>query len=441
MPHHQETAPSGRYPAPDDVLGFAEHLVTNHKDRCRLSVVGHSRQGRPLHVLTIGAGHRHVLVVAGAHPNEPVGGATLRALADHLTAQGALAGDTTWHLLLCLDPDGAHLNGRDATTLTAYYRGFYRPRVREQPEWAPSVAGAAPLPESQALLQVVERYRPALQVSLHSTDVGGTYTLLTRPVDGFAEVFADSARAARLPVETATMDAGYWPTPGPGIYLLPPPGAPERPTVFSEDAHRSTWLAPHAHGGTTAIVEVPVFASDRLSAAAEHPEPEAALREAAELLRSLSRELTAHLDKVRDILPPLGADAEATALRSSVEENLAISYALADTWDPRNPAFTPVPGLTSARAASLELFARRLPLNVVGMLARLVGIPAREGVPRAESAAEALDALLVRWCDAYADSFQVRPVPVADQVAHQLRSVLALAERVRLPEPAGDVAP
>src|SRR6185312_494881 len=105
----------------------------------RLRHVGASRAGDPLLLLSVGHGSRHVLVVAGPHANEPVGGATAlrlaeRALTDPRLTEGA---DATWNLLLCVDPDGLRRNEgwlAGPYTLGHYFRNFFRPGFLEQPE-------------------------------------------------------------------------------------------------------------------------------------------------------------------------------------------------------------------------------------------------------------------------------------------------------------------
>jgi hypothetical protein len=418
-------------PTPEAVFRFAEKLVTDQPDLCRLAVVGRSRQGRPLHLLTVGTGKRHVLVVAGAHPNEYVGGATICALADHLTATKTQLEGTTWHFLLCLDPDGAYLNDHSQETLRDYYRGFYRPAVWEQPEWAPSVLGAVPMPETHTLLDVIAEHRPVVQVSLHATDVGGTYAQLTRHVEGFAQAFAASAGAANIPLETGTLDAWRWPTTGAGIYVLPPPSTPERPTAFPEDAHHSTWLAPHAYGGTTAVIEVPAWSSTRVSDAGEHPDPQAAMDSAARLLRSLTRDLTPHIARAHALIDQADRDATA-ALSTALLATVQVCAPLADSWDHAHRDHAPMPGMSRAHAASLELFARRIPLRAGAMLMHLVSLPAYAGLQQTHPAGETLEQLVERWCEAYAASFQATAVPVQDQVGHHVRATLALVEHTEL---------
>ncbi|MFB7075487.1 M14 family zinc carboxypeptidase, partial [Streptomyces sp. NPDC056290] len=142
-----------RYPTVDEFGARAAALVARHPRDARLRRVGVSRAGVPLRLLSVGHGGRQALVVAGPHANEPVGGATVlrlaeRALADPRLTEGA---DTTWNLLLCLDPDGLRRNERWLTgpyRLGHHYRNCSRPGFLEQPEWLPDGAAAAALPET-----------------------------------------------------------------------------------------------------------------------------------------------------------------------------------------------------------------------------------------------------------------------------------------------------
>ncbi|MFF3447552.1 M14 family zinc carboxypeptidase [Streptomyces sp. NPDC002667] len=413
------------YPTPADVTRTAEALTARYPGQCRLSTIGHSRHGVPLRMLSVGKGSRHALVVAGAHPNEYVGGGTLLEL-----AQRALGGErpgTVWHLVLCLDPDGARLNegGHRADTLFGHYRSFFRPTADEQPEWAPALPRPRVLPESRALLDVIERLRPYIQISLHSTDIGGTFAQLTRDVPGLDRTLAASAERLGIPVERAPLDALHWPTSAPGVFVLPPPGAPERPTAFPENAHRSTWLAPHAHGGVTAVLEVPVWAAEGFADLAPHPAPEQRLRHWAERLRDYAHTVRVHYERARPHLPAPGPD-PGFSMRRAVAETLRVCGPLADGWDPAHPSFTPLPGLTRARTASIEGFARRTPLRAAAMLLRLL----EEYAPAPGTASQRaeLEALVARWCAAYSASFTATWVPVDRQIEHQVNVTTAAVE-------------
>lgn len=166
-------------------------------------------------------------MVAGAHANEPTGGSTLLALAERAIRERELRSDTSWHFLLCADPDGASLHVTPAPrSLLDYHLGFYRPAGPEQPEWAPSVLPPDRLPpETRTLTRVIDELRPYLQVTLHGTDLGGSWVQLTKDIPGLAEPFAKSAAELRIPVETGASDAAGWPASGPGVHVMPAPGS------------------------------------------------------------------------------------------------------------------------------------------------------------------------------------------------------------------------
>lgn len=68
-----------------------------------------------------------------------------------------------------------------------YFRAAFRPVAVEQPEWAPFESSR--LPESQALLDLIDERRPVLQCSLHGIAADGTFAQLTDDLPGFAAPF------------------------------------------------------------------------------------------------------------------------------------------------------------------------------------------------------------------------------------------------------------
>ncbi|WP_133896551.1 M14 family zinc carboxypeptidase [Streptomyces sp. KS 21] len=424
------------YPTPSELALAARALADEHPGPARLRQAGTSRGGRPLWLLSVepsgrpqGAG---VLVVAGAHANEPVGGATALALARHVLHEPAVRAGRGWHFLLCADPDGAALHRTPRPySLLDYHRNFFRPPGPEQPEWAPSLLPADRLPpETLALTALIDELRPALQVSLHGTDLGGSWVQLTRDIPGLAEPFAKSAAELRIPVETGASDAAGWPSPGPGIFVMPQAGADAAGAFHPEDTRLSTWYHAHRYDGTTAIVEVPMWASDLVDDPAPHPDPRGALR-------FLAGRLTADaalVARVRDRVPgvrepgrgpgsgpgsdPAG-DAGAAALLRAVDWTLALIPRITVEWTgPGAPAEA-----TAASIGSIDAFGRRLSLRAAAMLLRVL---------RAQDhpAAPGLDRLVTGWCEEFAARFQARRVPVATQVEHQTRTVLATYERL-----------
>ncbi|MFJ3309813.1 M14 family zinc carboxypeptidase [Streptomyces sp. NPDC086549] len=408
--------PELRYPSVPELVATARALAAHRPGLCTLRQVGFSRAGRPLHLLSVGHAGRAVLVVAGAHANEPTGGRTLLVLAERVLRDPELRADTSWHFLLCADPDGASLHVTPAPrSLLDYHLGFYRPAGPEQPEWSPSVLPPDRLPpETRALTGVIDELRPYLQVTLHGTDLGGSWVQLTKDVPGLAEPFAKSAAELNIPVETGASDAAGWPASGPGVRVMPGPDSGVPYPSMPDDARHSTWYHAHRYGGLTAVVEVPMWASDLVDDPAPHPAPEAAMRRLARRLRRDARQVERVL---AEVLPRLD-DAEGPLLRAA-RWGLELIPGLADDWIRTPPVDT-----TRAYVGSVDAFGRRLPLRAASMLLRVL----QEADDRA---APGLEQLVVSWCEAFAERFRARWVPLEDQVRHQSRTVLAAAQYAR----------
>ncbi|MCC8335444.1 hydroxylacyl-CoA dehydrogenase [Streptomyces sp. R1] len=437
-----------RYPTVAEVTEAARRLVSRFPGACRLRRIGTSRAGRPIPMLSVGHGPRHVLVVARPHPDEPVGGATALALAERAAAgdrhSPATDPDTvTWDIVLCLDPDGAALSeGIEAATagpdpaLARYYRAAFRPVAAEQPEWAPIVGRR--LPESRALFAVIDELRPVLQCSLHNVDAGGTWVQLTGDLPGLATSYATSASALDIPVQHGTYDALYWENPAPGVHVLPPPDSTARLAAGSENIALSTWCAPQRYGGVTAIVEVPLWATAPADDRTPHPDPARALRDLSALVREGGRQVTAVFDKARGFLPP----AEHSPPRRVLEWMADDLYDLvADAWQPLADQAHSAPGspaLTTAGISALEVVARRQPLRAAGLLLRLLDAA---DDPASAALHHELDGLFTTWCTDFEQSLRLRPVPVHAQVELQTRTVLAAAECALGHTVTADVAP
>ncbi|MFD7707026.1 M14 family zinc carboxypeptidase [Streptomyces sp. NPDC059785] len=412
--------PELRYPSVTELQSSARSLAAHRPGLCSFQQVGVSRGGRPLQLLSVGHAPRAVLVVAGAHANEPTGGPTLLRLAERVLAERRLRADTSWHFLLCADPDGASLHVTPAPrTLLDYHLGFFRPAGPEQPEWSPSVLPPHLLPpETRTLFRVIDGLRPYLQVTLHGTDLGGSWVQLTRDIPGLAEPFAKSAAELNIPVEVGASDAVGWPASGPGVHVMPAPGSDTAYPSMPDDARHSTWYHAHRYGGLTAVVEVPMWASDRVDDPTPHPAPGPALRL---LARRLLRD-AAQVERVLAEAQPRLPEPEGPLLRAA-KWALELVPGLAGDW-----AGAPPPDTTRAYVASVDAFGRRLPLRAASMLLRVLQ-------ETDDPAAPQLLRLVAAWSDSFAERFRARWVPLDHQVEHQTRTVVAAAVHAR-----GDVA-
>lgn len=416
------TGGAGRFLSVPEVVAGARALTRRHPGLCRLREVGRSRGGRPLLVLSIGGDGPAVLVVGGPHPNEPVGWTSALSLA-RLLLERRSAGPA-WHLLLCLDPDGAALTeGWPAgpPTMARHFDHFHRPAFDDQPEWlAARDDEGRPLPETLALTGLIDRTRPALQCSLHGVDLGGTFVEVTREVPGLAARFADSARRARMPLDVGAYDAHGWESPSPGTYLVPSAAGPR----WTDAPADSTWAYAGRYGGVTAVVESPMWAADAVADGRPHPAATRALACAGRDLLAGAAELEGLLAEARPLLP-----ARPGPLLAAAEFGLKACAALPDGW-------VATPDMTVSQVVNLEIAAERIPLRVAAVLRRLLAETGGDGGGRAERLRARLGREVAERRERFAGRFGARWVPVRDQVAHQVRTVLAAADAVTGAAPA-----
>lgn len=406
------------YPAVDELERRARTLVRAAPGLLRLSQVGCSRAGRPLWLLSAGHGDRHLLTVSGAHANEPVGGASaLRLAALFARRPGMLERlGCTWHFLLCLDPDGAHLaHGwqpeEPEPSLTECHRGFYRPAFARQPESLPVPPGQ-PLPESAALVRLLDELRPVAQFTLHGIEFGGAFVMMTREVPGAADTFRGTAAHLRVPVDRHPVDGPGWRLDPPGVLVLPDGhGAGERdPSGFVAE---STWLHPRRHGTLTTLIETPAWAVPSVSDARPVTDPDREAGRLGEVLLGRTRELTAVLGTrlataVPEDLAPLG---------DAARELLDVAPSIVEGWAAEEPR------RFYGHFATRGISARRIPLRVAAMASRALA----RTEPRT---AEVLDDLVREWCQELEKTYDLRWVPVAAQTGLHVRTMLHTARLV-----------
>lgn len=171
---------------------------------------GKSRAGHPILCIKIGNGPKNALAVACPHPNEPIGAMTLeyfsRALAEDADLRDGLG--FTWYIIKCIDPDGVRLNEnwfKGPFTLYQYMRNYYRPIGYEQVEWTfpidyKELHFHRPLPETRALMKLIEELKPAFLYSLHNAGFGGAYWYITHDLPELYEQLRNSATKQGIPL-------------------------------------------------------------------------------------------------------------------------------------------------------------------------------------------------------------------------------------------------
>lgn len=259
------------FPTVDALHDELDELTAAHPDLVRSRRIGASRLGDPLHAVTVGDGPADAVVIAGPHPNEPVGALTALALVKLLCRDQRLRTELgfRWHIVACADPDGARLNegwyGRPGDR-RAYAEHFYRPGLADQVEWTFPLATAdysfdRPLPETAALMRLMDEVRPSLVCSLHNGEYQGAFFYLNRHDATLAE------RLAALPgLQGIGLHHGEPELPGaepivPAVYLTPPGSQVGR--AFGAGGSSADYAA--AFGALHLVTEVPTWSDERVA--------------------------------------------------------------------------------------------------------------------------------------------------------------------------------
>ncbi|MDX3072606.1 M14 family zinc carboxypeptidase [Streptomyces sp. MI02-7b] len=356
------------FPSPGEVDDELARIAATHP-RCRLERLGLSRGGRPVTMLIVPGGPRHVVVVGGPHPNEPAGHLTVLALARLLTRGDNLTSGIgcTWHLVGCIDPDGAALNPWTGMPLdlTAYHRHFYRPPLAAQPEWTfPAPGFSRPLPETTILHELLTAVRPEVYVDLHNADFGGAFFVVNRPHPALSGALRDAAARHRIPLGHEGIDTIGWAKDGPAVHVMPPVGELViTPPGADGPSHGASSLHHLPPGAIGVMPEVPLWPARTLPAPSTGPGtpgyPEL-MRRTAALLHERCHLLEELLDRA---LPHLPGDA--AVFTDAAADTLKAAASCAELW--RTMAAGPV---TRDQYAAAADGAACLPLRAAGMLLR-----------------------------------------------------------------------
>jgi hypothetical protein len=260
-----------RYPSVDALHAELDALAAAHPDLVRVRRIGTSRLGEPLRVLTIGDGPADAVVIGGPHPNEPIGGVTVAVLARLLCEDAVLRTELgfRWHLVPCADPDGTRLNegwfGRPGDR-RAYAEHFYRPDPDEQVEWTFPLAGEdywfdRTLPETAALMRLMDEVEPSLVCSLHNAEHQGVFFYVNRDDPELARQLAELPGIEDLPLHQGEPEL-------PGSRLIAPAvysthdGARVGP-LLGAGANSADYAA--RFGALHLMTEVPMWADQRVA--------------------------------------------------------------------------------------------------------------------------------------------------------------------------------
>ena len=421
----------------DELDAGLARLASDHPALCRRRRIGTSRGGDPLHLLSIGSGSRQALIIGGPHPNEPIGMLTVLALARLIIRTPALREglDFTWNFVGCLDPDGSRLNERwfpGPYTVRNYHEHFYRPAFTDQPEWTfPLLDERAffdrTLPETEALARVIDELRPTFQYSLHNSDFGGVFFLLSRDIPGVADDFAALAAQQGVPLSLGPVDALGWPEAGPAVYLIPPVEDVTEADAGNAAPRHGGSSAHYAqrHGTTTLITEVPFWQDAR---AADSRDSGQQYRD---VLLTTAKQLTANADALDDIRTAMEPRLRVPApMRVAAEDFVRSARAIA-------AAHERMAGIVDGQASHGQVFGAEsavhmMRLRTAGVLRRQLAVERDAGnqPPELRAMRTRLDELFDTWCAAAERELATETFSLTKLVALQVGAALAAVARL-----------
>lgn len=438
--------PVTSFPTVDAMHDFTASLAHRHPDTVGSRVIGRSRGGEPITALTIGSGTFDIVVVGNPHPNEPIGLATVRHLGELLATDHDLRDriGATWHLVPVVDPDGARLNEGwfdGPRTRDDVARNFYRPPIEEQVEWTFPARWrdrefGDPIPETRALMALIDETRPALIASLHNGDFGGGYFYL-----GEANHAADAPEywatltgllgEVGIPLHQGEPDAPGARELAPAVFVLPAITA-MLDIVEASGADPAAMMG----GGSTAdysarygtkvlVSELPLWQDARM----EDGSPSG--RTLGEVLRAGAAGLAETRDVLRGVLERLdGKLTGPSPFRTAVER-----FPRALELSVRGKLATAVADGADRSATVAEAFMEEqvwpdtLRLRAGGMLLRLLDAESADPAVAAERTRFA--PVFDDWCAAIRKDAPGHLIPIADLVGVQAAAVVATAVRIR----------
>jgi hypothetical protein len=203
----------------DELNDSTRRLANRHPNTVETLPLGQSRQGEPIEAIKIGKGPKKALLFAMPHPNEPIGSMTLEYWSLRLAEDDALRESLgyTWYLIKCIDPDGTRLNEgwvKGPFSVDNYARHYYRPPSFQQVAWTFPIDYKTlhfhdPLPETLALMSLIEHVRPDFMYSLHNSDFGGVYFYIWDEAPALYKPFHRLVESQGLPLHLGESERPY----------------------------------------------------------------------------------------------------------------------------------------------------------------------------------------------------------------------------------------
>lgn len=212
----------------EEMDASSKKLAEEFPDIVELFEMGRTRDNHPLYCLKIGNGSNNGLMFGCPHPNEPIGAMMLeyftRQLAENKELRDKL--DYTWYIVKSWDADGTKLNEnwfKGPYTLYNYARNFFRPAGHQQVDWTfpidyKNLHFHDTIPETKAMMKLIDEIRPKFIYSLHNAGFGGVYWYISRETREIYDDMRNAAKKQGIPLNLGEPEAPYCVAFDPAIY-------------------------------------------------------------------------------------------------------------------------------------------------------------------------------------------------------------------------------
>jgi len=216
----------------DELNESSRELAEKHPDIASFYQVGNSMAGDPIYCLKIGKGSKAILLYGFPHPNEPIGSMMLDYLSWQLAENEAFRNrfeDVSWYIVKAADNDGAKLNEgwfKGPYTPLNYALNFYRPAGYQQVEWTfpikyKTLDNNDPIPETKALMKIIEEVKPVFIYSLHNAGFGGVYNYISEDAPILYPIFEKAYTDLDIPAALGEPEMPYAVKFADAVYKMP----------------------------------------------------------------------------------------------------------------------------------------------------------------------------------------------------------------------------
>ncbi|MCA0452433.1 MAG: hypothetical protein LCI00_00485 [Chloroflexi bacterium] len=431
----------------DEMKESSHKLVADFPELASIRVVGQTREGDPIELLTIKGGSEQAFVFGGPHPNEPIGCMMVEYLSRKLCEDDALRDELgyTWHFIKSIDADGMRLNEgwfKGPFTPTNYAQNYYRPEPAAQVEWTfpvdyKNLHFHSPLPETQALMSVIDEIKPRFMYSLHNAGFGGVYYYVSRECEPLYNPFHEIPTWFNLALDLGEPESSSAVTLAPAIYKMLSVQdeydhieklGVDNPAADMTSGNSSEAYA-RPYGTFSLVVEMPYYDEPRVN---DMTITNVTRREA--LLKKLDRGdelgewMSSRLEKAQPYLTIQ------SAIRSATEEFVR----LGSGWRGYERKFVESNDEMLRLASQAELFSAEqlgyfYPYLILGMMARMfkAEVDAGNSNPIITQIAEETAKRVADDGAAFESELQYRALPIRGLVGVQVCAGLATAEYLR----------